>query len=464
MVQHPNLPPGLRVAPMGRRLNAWLLDSIVFGLFQVGFWVVAVAVGAVAVNPQAEAQMAASPTTLPTVTPYRTNLPLLAALLAVFVVLNVVYATVAWARFRGLPGQRLLSLQVGSVTTGRNLSLGRALIRAVVAVGVPVGALAGLYYILFDMIASVPWADVLDQRPGGPIDAWANVFGVIVLVAVGWPLLLLVWTGSSQTRQGLHDRLAGSLVVADAKMAWTHGIAPLSAYGPGYPGHPGTMGLGPGYLGYPGVPAAGLGDPASGDPASGDPASGDPPLPPAQPAPWPRFTEARPTTESVSDADKPAVHPVTIGRRLAAYLIDAAACFGMWAVAVGVARAFQPTGAMTVDERTYIFIGLAGGLMQLAYFTASVVVWQGSPGQRMLQMRVDDFTTAKGLGWMDSLARWAVVQGPFALCTIVPEGARSIVQAAAFVWAGYLLYATVNSPDGRGPHDRLLNTRVTLDS
>jgi hypothetical protein len=156
----------LRVAGVGSRLGAWLIDGLILGVFQFGFWMLAVSVGVLGINPGAERQLEAAPLALPTVAPYQANLPALAVMLSVFVLLNVVYAAVCWARFRALPGQRALSLQVGSAVSGRNLSLGRAFVRAVVALGIPVGAVAGIFYAVFAFETQVPWSDVLNPQTG----------------------------------------------------------------------------------------------------------------------------------------------------------------------------------------------------------------------------------------------------------------------------------------------------------
>ena len=95
---------------MGIRIGAWAIDSLILIVFQLVFWMFAFAIGALRINPAAQNQMETAPLTLPTVAPYRANLSLLAVLLALFVVLNVVYAAVCWARLRGMPGQRILSL------------------------------------------------------------------------------------------------------------------------------------------------------------------------------------------------------------------------------------------------------------------------------------------------------------------------------------------------------------------
>src|ERR1035437_9099346 len=214
---------------MRARLGAWLIDSIILAGFQLAVWRVAFALGAVPVNPEAERQIKASPLSLPTVAPYQTNLPLLAVLLAGFVVLSIAYAAFFWARFRGMPGQRLMSLQVGDAATGRNLTLKHAVARAVVAVGVPIAAGAGLFYGVLAFEASVPWSEIINTQTGGPADAriaaWSGALLLAVVAAVGWPVLLLIWTAMSPSRRGLHAGLAGA------------GVCGQGRAGRGGPGH-----------------------------------------------------------------------------------------------------------------------------------------------------------------------------------------------------------------------------------
>jgi hypothetical protein len=81
-----------------------------------------------------------------------------------------------------------------------------------------------------------------------------------------------------------------------------------------------------------------------------------------------------------------------------------------------------------------------------------------------MHMRVADVTTGKALSWMDSVVRWAMLQGPFALLTVVPEAVRAPVMFVAPMWAMFLLYTTTNDPNLRGLHDRFLNSRVTLEA
>jgi uncharacterized RDD family membrane protein YckC len=420
------LPPGLRVAGIRVRVGAWLIDGLILAAFQIGFWAFAAGVGALAVDPEAERQMTVAPLSLPTVAPYRVNLPLLAVLLAAFVLMYVVYAAVCWARFRATPGQKALSLQVGSAASGRNLSLYRALVRAVVVVGVQIGAVAGILYAVFAFEATVPWSDVLNPQTGGPADLWVSRWSGLLLLAllgaVVWPALLLIWTATNPTRQGPHDQLAGSLVVGrDTRPLAARGLAPEKWV-------PGAL------------PPGSTSDATTGAEGSVGPWAGS------------------------DSGAQPALQSVTIGRRVAAYLIDSVLVYLIYSLSAALlVSALLPGNVPTLDERTYILVGLVGGLEQLVYFVGGWALAQGSPGQRVLHVRVADATTGKSLTWMDGLVRWAVLQGPFALVTIVPNAVRLPVLAAAGAWSLYLLYTTMADPDQKGLHDRFLNSRVGLN-
>jgi uncharacterized RDD family membrane protein YckC len=128
-----------------------------------------------------------------------------------------------------------------------------------------------------------------------------------------------------------------------------------------------------------------------------------------------------------------------------------------------VVASFLPSTTASLDERTFILLGLVGGLEQLLYFVGGWKLRQGSAGQRLFRLKVADATTGKPLGLMDAVVRWAVLQGPFALVTIVPSAARDLVILVAGGWILYLFYTTIIDPDQRGLHDRFLNSRVSQE-
>jgi hypothetical protein len=121
----------------------------------------------------------------------------------------------------------------------------------------------------------------------------------------------------------------------------------------------------------------------------------------------------------------------------------------------------MPSTATTLDDRTFIFVGLAGGVEQFIYFATGWVFRGGSIGQRLFHLELADATTGKRLGWIDALVRWAVLQGPFALTTIVPGAMRDVVILVASGWMLYLFYTTIVDRDQRGLHDKFLNSKVT---
>lgn len=504
-----SLPPGLRIAGMSTRLGAWLIDSLILGGFHVGFWMLAVAVGALSVNPVAEQQLQSAPLTLPAVPPYQANLPLLGLMLAVFAALNVAYAAAFWAYFRGMPGQRMLSLQVGSAATGRNLSPGRALLRGIVVLGLPVGAAAGVIYGVFAFEASVPWPDVLDPVPGGPADVWLSRWSAFLLLGLFlvfvWPVILLIATGLSRTRQGLHDRAAGSLVVGVARTpTWTAGYRTVYGAGGGPAGGPASGSV-------PGAPPQEVptGAPASPPVADGtlhptvvegqtNDAEAGPRPGPATPPESPPGTESSSRTphgagggtrwpggwtnpfgngtggpsaqdgpvwlRTADSEGAPAVRSTRTPRRLMAYFFDCVLVYMLFSFTSSLlTAALVPAAATNPDDRTLILLGLVGGVEQLAYFVSGWVVWQGTLGQRLMHVRTVQATTEKAIGWMDGLVRWAILQGPFALMTIVPSGLRVVVLMAATTWSLYLLYTTITDSDLRGLHDRFLNSRVVDD-
>ena len=124
---------------------------------------------------------------------------------------------------------------------------------------------------------------------------------------------------------------------------------------------------------------------------------------------------------------------------------------------------FLPVGAGNYTERNLILVGLAGGLVQLAYFTVGWKVFRSTLGQRAMHLQVVQATNGKAMSWMDAIVRWAVIQGPFALTTIVPLAAGSFVMPIAAFWMAFLFYSTQKDPDTRGLHDRFVGARVSID-
>jgi hypothetical protein len=461
------LPVGLRVAGVGARLGAWFLDLLVFGLLSLIPLVLAIATGAVGLNQEAARQLGVNPSVEPTVPLLTLNAALLIASCVAWVVMAIVYTAACWARFRGLPGQRLLSLQVADAATGKNLSLPRAAWRAVLVSGIPAAATAVLLVAVCELLATVVPADVGGAGETNYINStYNNAGGDLVslcsMASWGWPVLLLISTVASRDRRGLHDRLVRSVVVGRPKAFGAWG----SAYGPVPYGPPGCpYGPGPGYAAwpvYPYGPQPSAPDQPQADLAPGGqlPASGD--LPPAASGGKPAESKAAAGNDNpqVFGAKLPAgLRVASFNRRVVAYVVDnviALVLFG--GIAMALEGSSDPSG--TPPERIAMIAGLIGGIVQAVYFVATWSIWRGSIGQKALGLQVGDESTGHRLSPADSLVRWALLQGPLALYLAVPYMLRPAFGILTIGWAWLLSFSARRDPDRRGYHDRIAHSLV----
>jgi uncharacterized RDD family membrane protein YckC len=101
---------------------------------------------------------------------------------------NLIYFLAYWTGNGGAtPGMRLMKLRMGDQKTGATLSVQQGLLRWL--------ALSGA-------------ATVAGILPGLAVIAG--------LLGAFWEILLLITTATSPTKQGLHDRIAGSVLVQPA--------------------------------------------------------------------------------------------------------------------------------------------------------------------------------------------------------------------------------------------------------
>ena len=114
-------------------------------------------------------------------------------------VLGALFFAGSWARFGASPGQRLLGMRVVDEAEGSPIGARRALLRWA-PIGLPLGAAALLTAVL-----------------SGPGDA------AVDLALLAWYVALLATTARSATKQGLHDRLARTVVVRTGRPATFRG-------------------------------------------------------------------------------------------------------------------------------------------------------------------------------------------------------------------------------------------------
>jgi len=465
-----------QLATAATRAVAWLVDLLILGAIAFAWALVATAAGVITVDPDARSQILASPFSPTSAPPYRADIQLVAVFAAILFVAYVVFAAFCWMRFRGLPGQRALSLEVADAATGKNLSLMRALSRSLVGIGLP-GVLVAVSAVALMSLASSPsWTGLVNQEPNADASRLVNICDISWLLTAGWLLILLVTTVSNARRQGLHDRAAKSVVVKRGHLVAMWPVPGMS-YGP-YPSGamPPGQGSPTGTDGYPAPTGLAPWAPPSPSPAPGWPvATAAPPESPPAEQPTPDDTPPADTDGSPAwlplpaDSDlPPAPVSVTVRRRTAAYLIDGAMLAALFVITESIAVSIIDPAAITnatsggpISDRTVVLVGLLSGLEQMAYFTASWALGGASFGQRILRLQVTCADTSKGLSWMDSFLRWAILQGPIALALILPQTVQSVGVFAAVLWGMFLVWKINSDPTWLPPHDRFVNSRVS---
>jgi uncharacterized RDD family membrane protein YckC len=176
---------GLRYADVLPRLVAWFIDVLLLGI--IGSIISAFANRMSGGSVDLAALMSGSTNPLQDDAYGRFLLiSFLAALLSTLIDLG--YFVLLWtSSWRATLGMRLLKLQIGTAADGRTLT-GAPAFRRWLAMG--------------------SWVSLLGLVP--------LIGGLASLAQLAWVLALLVTTASSPTRQGLHDRAAGSAIVQPA--------------------------------------------------------------------------------------------------------------------------------------------------------------------------------------------------------------------------------------------------------
>ena len=503
------LPSGLRIAGMGARLSAWLIDLVILGFLSLIPVCLAVVSGAVGLNPEAAKQMESNPNLQLTVPLLVVNIAPLIAWAAVWVVFAVGYAAACWTFLRGLPGQKLVSLQVADAATGENLSFARAMWRSVALNGIPAVAAALVLVVSCEVLTTIAPADYGAYDTNRLYSTWgsglSSALGLASLASWVWPVILLITTASRADKRGLHDRLAGSVVVGRAPMptAWSYPYGPIPGAPYGFGGSPGAVyPPGPGYPPVPGfvpgiayppavsqqamppAPSVSSGEAQALDGATGNmPADHTPPVarpglvaPGAEESPWGSHVPAAPPSEPRArafGAGGPPVLGATLpeglrvarfNRRAAAYAIDCVIVLILFGAIETTVVGPQNPNSPLPPERLTMIAGLASGLVQALYFISTWCLWRGAFGQKALSLQVGNATTGHRLGPIDALVRWAVLQGPFALYLAAPALLSLAVGIAAFAWLWLVTSSVRRDPDGRGFHDRIANSMVVEEA
>ncbi len=233
------LPPHLKIAGLGYRLGAWLIDGILSGLLALVALVVAIASGGLGLNQDAMNQLRLYPQVRPDVPLLTVHDGLLIASAVLFVVLNVAYYAGCWTMFRATPAQRLLSLQVADARTGRTIPFWRAVVRWLALFGLSSGVMAGFMVVIAQTLATVSISDMSSPYYSYSVSNgrgdWEGMANLLTWVSIIWSVVLLVSVAVSSSKTGLHDRLAGTIVVGKAPVVRAWGPPQSWAQGYGQP-------------------------------------------------------------------------------------------------------------------------------------------------------------------------------------------------------------------------------------
>jgi hypothetical protein len=282
---------------MGYRIGAWFLDGILVGLLGIIPLIGAIVTGAVSWNQQALDQVDAYSNPFDGVTAplIKANLSLLVLWVAVYGAINAAYFVVSWVESGATPFQKILKIRVVDRSSSRNLTVSQASLRWFVLNGI--GLIVSLIVLvkMVDWVAKTPaeeWLGSSTSYTGGLSAALGVQYTLLSWGSTIWSIVLLITTATNSARCGIHDRLAGSVVLSPMQYpaSWLGYQLPPGSIWPA----PGAYQPGPGYPPQPGPywPAPGQSPPPPGpgyppQPGPYWPAPGQPPPPPGPGYPLP---------------------------------------------------------------------------------------------------------------------------------------------------------------------------------
>ena len=237
------VPAGTRPATMGYRIGAWFLDSILVGLLGIIPFIGAIVTGAVSLNQRALDQVdtySNFPFDGVTAPLIKANLSLLVFWAAVYVAINAAYFVVSWVGSGATPFQRLLKIRVVDRWSSRNLTVSQASLRWFVLYGI--GLIVSLIPLVFivDWVTKTPtnqWLGSSYRYSGGLSSGLGAEYTLLSWGSTIWAIALLIAAATNSTRRGIHDRLAGSVVLSPLQTPapWPGYPPQAGPYWPGYP-------------------------------------------------------------------------------------------------------------------------------------------------------------------------------------------------------------------------------------
>jgi uncharacterized RDD family membrane protein YckC len=196
-----SLPLAAPIAPLGRRSAAYLVDSLIIGLAYLVLGILFDSIFGPLVAATADGQALV----VVAVNPLRVALELTATL-----VVDALFFAGCWSRWGATPGQRVLRIRVLLERATGSAGAGPAATGSAAA-----GSAHDTSVALPLEAAGRRWAvlAVLPIATGSLAGSGAIDVSVLTVVNGAWFLLLLASTAADPLRRGLHDRVAGTIVV-----------------------------------------------------------------------------------------------------------------------------------------------------------------------------------------------------------------------------------------------------------
>ena len=124
--------------------------------------------------------------------------------------------------------------------------------------------------------------------------------------------------------------------------------------------------------------------------------------------------------------------------------------------------------AVTVDRGVATVDAMLSILLSAAYFAWSWMALGGSPGQRLMGMRVGAEASGAQLTTGQALVRWALLGAPFGIAALITTAfsgpGNTAVNVMMIAWYALLLVTTARSPTKQGVHDRIARTVVSKEA
>jgi uncharacterized RDD family membrane protein YckC len=116
-----------------------------------------------------------------------------------------------------------------------------------------------------------------------------------------------------------------------------------------------------------------------------------------------------------------------------------------------------------LNVAAFLVVGLAQLAISFGYFAYAWVILRGTPGMRLLGLRIGDEADGRPVSWDQALVRWLIVGLPATLATFavsVPSLIGLVLGLIGLLWLLLLLYTMTRSPGRRGVQDRYGRTIV----